>query len=62
MDKLRIHVKRGGLEIVDDRIMNSGFSITLSPKEAFEFIKTIQRALFDWRDLTGEKIDSPACS
>ncbi len=30
---------------------------TLTPVEAFQLIKDIEKALFDWHNLTGKKID-----
>lgn len=61
MDKLKIDVTKEGLFLLDNHLMNSNYIMRLSPKEAYELIGDISRALADWHRLTGKNIDDPKC-
>jgi Holliday junction resolvasome RuvABC ATP-dependent DNA helicase subunit len=40
----------------------NGTEISLTSKETFRLITDLQRILFDWKNITGEKsIDKPEC-
>lgn len=56
-----VRVASWGLELTDGRVVDTGTSILLSPKEAFDLMHDITDKLFEWHELTGRKIDDPKC-
>ncbi len=57
---MKISIKKEEIIIKIDDPCGRGYE-SLSPKQVLDLIHRFQTVLFEWREMTGEKVDDPKC-